>query len=133
MKTGKPLTKQQCREIAKETFLWCINKFGNPLKTLEPSLKVSFNKSNKYNYGLYYNRVISVFPLVCETERLIIRTVIHEYRHFLQMPKMSNMSQYSKLCEEFDYENHPLEIDAREFEKLHYPKCRAYLKRKGVI
>jgi hypothetical protein len=133
METGKTLTKQQCREIAKQTFVWCLNKFGNPLKTLEPSLKVSFNKSNKCNYGLYDTRVITVFPLVCETETQIIRTVIHEYRHFLQMPKISNMSQYSKLCEEFNYENHPLEIDAREFEKLHYSKCRAYLKRKGVI
>jgi len=127
------MDKKQAKIIANETFNWCIKKFGNPLKTLKPSLKISFIKSNKCNYGLYNSRVITVFPLVCETERLIIRTVIHEYRHFLQMPKISNMSQYSKLCEEYDYENHPLEIDAREFEQLHYKSCRAYLKRKGII
>lgn len=127
------MDKKTAKIIAKETFEWCLNKFGNPLKTVKPSIKVSYNKANKRNYGYYNSRVIYVFPLVCETERLIIRTVIHEYRHFLQMPKISNMSQYSKLSEEYSYDNHPLEIDARQFESEYYPKCRTYLKRKGII
>jgi hypothetical protein len=127
------IDKKHARIIAKETFNWCLNKFGNPLKTLEPKIKVSFIKSNTDYYGLYNSRLITVFPNVCKNERLIIKTVLHEYRHFLQMPKINNMSQYSKLSKEYDYENHPLEIDAVNFEKEHYKSCRAFLKRKGII
>jgi hypothetical protein len=49
------------------------------------------------------------------------------------MPKLANMSQYYKLCEKYDYENHPLEIDAINFQKKYYSSCRRSLKRKGVL
>ena len=69
----------------------------------------------------------------CGNEKIVILTVLHEFRHFLQMPKIHNMSQYYKLFEKYNYENHPLEIDAIKFQKEHYSACRRTLKRKGVI
>ena len=133
MKNDKILTKKESKDLAKATMDWCLNKFGNPLKTLNPSLKVSFNKRNVRNYGLYYNRTVIVFPNVCQTRTRIIKTVIHEYCHFLQMPKLSNLSRYSKLYDKYGYYEHPLEIEARNFENEHYRSCWNSLKRKGVI
>jgi hypothetical protein len=127
------ITRERATEIAKSTFDWCLYKFGNPLKTLEPKLNVSFDRRVKKYYGHYNSRVISVFPIVCGSERVIILTVLHEFRHFLQMPKIHNMSQYYKLWEKYDYENHPLEIDAIKFQNEHYSFCRRSLKRKGVL
>jgi hypothetical protein len=127
------ITREKSIEIAKVTFDWCLSKFGNPLKTLEPKLNVSFDRRVKNYYGNYSDRVVSVFPIVCGDERTIILTVLHEFRHFLQMPKIHNMSQYYKLFEKYNYENHPLEIDAIKFQKEHYSSCRRTLKRKGVI
>ena len=133
MITNNNLTREQSIKIAESTFNWCLTKFGNPLKTAGPRLNVSFDKRIKRYYGHYHNRVISVFPNVCGNERIIILTVIHEFRHFLQMPKLSNISQYYKLCKKYDYENHPLEVDAINFQNEHYSSCRRSLKRKGVL
>ena len=133
MITNNNLTREQSIKIAESTFNWCLTKFGNPLKTAGPRLNVSFDKRIKRYYGHYHNRVISVFPNVCGNERIIILTVIHEFRHFLQMPKLSNISQYYKLCEKYDYENHPLEVDAINFQNKNYLSCRRSLKRKGVL
>lgn len=133
MKNTKTLTPEESIKIAEATMEWCLKKFGNPLKTHTPSLKVSFDRRVKNNYGEYYNKVVKVYPNVCETSNRIIRTVIHEYCHFLQMPKLHNLSRYSKLYKKYGYDNHPFEIEARLYEKIYYSSCRSSLKRNGVI
>lgn len=127
------IDKKYAKLIANETLNWCINKFGNPLKTCSPILKVSYNRAIKNRYGVYFERVIEVYPLVCENEKTMVRAIIHEFRHFLQMPKLRDMSKYYKLSETHNYSEHPLEIDAFDFEKKNYQKCLRYLKRKKLI
>lgn len=125
------MTKKQ--QVAEETFKWCLKKFGNPLKTKTPSLIVNHDRRFKKNCGEYYERILTIYTNVCTTNTLVIKTVIHEYRHFLQMPRKGDMSKYEKMALRYNYNENPLEIDAFSFEKLNYTKCKKYLKRKGVI
>jgi hypothetical protein len=54
---------------------------------------------------IYYNNIGSLEEL--------IRTVIHEYQHYLQSP--SWMTRYYKMG--YDYSNHPYEIAAYKEEE----------------
>ena len=55
-------TKQELRQVVKDTFEWCVNKFGSPLKSREvPKLRVRFT-GRKNLCGYYYKRELFVFP-----------------------------------------------------------------------
>lgn len=130
---GNTLTKEQYIQIAESAFNWCINKFGNPLKTFNPTINISFDRRCKKMYGYYFDKEIVVYPNVCENKTRLIKTVIHEYCHYLQMPKLNNITKYNKLFEKYGYDNHPLEVEARMYEEKYYKACYAKLKRDGII
>lgn len=120
--------------IVEKTYEWCVNKFGSPLKSgIVPDLEISKNYRFKEFQGEYSERLITIYAHNCKSISGLIRVVIHEYTHFLQMPKINDMGKYNKLSEKFSYELNPMEIEARESELKHYRNCYAYLKRNGVI
>ena len=120
--------------IVEKTYEWCVNKFGSPLKSGSvPDLEVSKNYRFKEAQGEYSERLITIYAHNCKSISGLIRVVIHEYTHFLQMPKINDMAKYDKLSKNFSYETHPMEIEAYESELKHYRTCYAYLKRNGVI
>jgi len=109
-------------EIAKNAFIWCINEFGSPIKSL-PKLTVKTDKRIRKKYGQYINKEITIYLSTCKTKSKIVRTIIHEYTHFLQMPKAKDIKVYYKLLETFEYDKHPFELQARMYEKEYYNKC----------
>jgi uncharacterized protein YbgA (DUF1722 family) len=120
--------------IIEKTYEWCVNKFGSPLKSgITPDLEISKNYRFKDFQGEYSERLITIYAHNCKSISGLIRVVIHEYTHFLQMPKINDTRKYSKLSDKFSYESHPMEIEAFESELKHYRTCYAYLKRNGVI
>ena len=56
----------------------------------------------------------------------MVQTVIHEYAHYMQPIK----SSYNKLLKEYGYDDHPMEIEAREIEKEYYKDCWNKIKNK---
>jgi tRNA isopentenyl-2-thiomethyl-A-37 hydroxylase MiaE len=98
-----------------------------------PDLEVSKNYRIKGLQGEYSERLITIYAHNCKSISGLIRVVIHEYTHFLQMPKMNDMSKYEKLCKKFSYETHPMEIEAYESELKHFRNCLKYLQRRNVI
>ena len=120
--------------IVEKTYEWCVNKFGSPLKSgIVPDLEISKNYRFKEFQGEYSDRLITIYAHNCKSISGLIRVVIHEYTHFLQMPKMNDMSKYEKLCKKFSYETHPMEIEAYESELKHFRNCLKYLQRRNVI
>jgi len=109
-------------EIAENAFIWCINEFGSPIKSL-PKLTVKTDKRIRKKYGQYINKEITIYLSTCKTKSKIVRTIIHEYTHFLQMPKAKDIKVYYKLLETFEYDKHPFELQARMYEKEYYNKC----------
>jgi|LakMenE01Jun11ns_1017448.scaffolds.fasta_scaffold8679846_1 hypothetical protein len=122
------------KQIVEATYEWCVNKFGSPLKSgIVPDLEISKNYRFKDFQGEYSERLITIYAHNCKSISGLIRVVIHEYTHFLQMPKMNDMSKYEKLCKKFSYETHPMEIEAYESELKHFRNCLKYLQRRNVI
>jgi Zn-dependent peptidase ImmA (M78 family) len=81
-----------------------------PTKTL-PKIYLSDDKRFKTKYGDYQNKLITVYLNTCNTKKRIIETVLHEYCHFLQMPKNSDMVKYQYYSLFYDYHYHPLELE----------------------
>lgn len=122
------------KQIVEATYEWCVNKFGSPLKSgIVPDLEISKNYRFKDVQGEYSERLITIYTHNCKSISGLIRVVIHEYTHFLQMPKMNDMSKYEKLSKKFSYETHPMEIEAYESELKHFRNCLKYLQRRNVI
>jgi hypothetical protein len=122
------------KQIVEATYEWCVNKFGSPLKSgIVPDLEISKNYRFKDFQGEYSERLITIYAHNCKSISGLIRVVIHEYTHFLQMPKMNDMSKYEKLSKKFSYETHPMEIEAYESELKHFRNCLKYLQRRNVI
>lgn len=111
------LTRAQLRRVAKETINYCIRTMGTNPKLPVPAVSV-LNRGRSRNYGQYdtNKNKIEIFHNVCGDVRMLIRTIIHEYTHYLQ-----DMKQYWKLFKKVGYDNHPLELESRSNEKLYSP------------
>lgn len=119
--------------VAQETLKWCLKTFGNPLKKKTPFIKFVKDRRFKKFCGEYYCKEITIYGNVCKSTTTVVKTVIHEFMHFLQMPRNKDMEKYAKLQRKYDYRNNPYEIEAFSFEKEHYKACKEHLKLKGVI
>jgi len=131
----KKLPVKNAKQIIVETFNWCVEKFGTPLKNGElPDLNVSYMRnSDCFAYFCSMDREITIFPYMIQSKSMLIRSVIHEYTHFLQMPHRKNYRKYTKLEENFGYDNNPLEVEAYEAELKYYRTCYSYLNTKGIV
>ena len=58
---------------------------------------------------------IVVYPLAIINEEELIRTIVHEYQHYLQDP-----DEMERLNEKHDYYSHPFEIEAYAIEDRDY-------------
>lgn len=114
-------------KIAKLTYKWCEMTFGHPLKTAICDFKISRDKRVSLLLGYYMDREMKVYITNTRSYSELIRTVIHEYTHYLQMPKLSDNSKYYKLDEKYGYENNPMEIEARDAEDKYIVACRKYV------
>lgn len=118
--------------IAEETFNWCCQHLGTPIKSF-PKLKVITDRRYKQRFGEYENKEITVFLNTCRHRKDIIGTIIHEYTHFLQMPRKKDVDKYHRLSETHLYRSHPYEIEAEQYADFFTEPCLKHLRRKGVI
>ena len=120
-------------KIANAAFEWCKRVFEVKQTEFDVKIVVSFDKRVKRMYGHYSNGVIYVYPSLCRSRKRLIETVLHEYKHFMQMPYANSMINYFALNVHFDYVSHPYEIEANEFAKKEYKRCYASLQRKKIL
>lgn len=119
-------TKQELRQVVKQTLQWCVDNFGSPLKSGEvPKVRVRFT-GNKGLCGYYRKRELYVFPHNLTSLKDLVSTVVHEYTHFLQMPKLNDMSKYYRLYEVDGYDNQ-FEREAFAAEKKYTKKVMKHL------
>lgn len=132
---NKKLPVKNAKRIIEESFNWCVNKFGTPLKNGElPNLNILYvRNSDCFAYFCSVDREITIHPFMIDSKSMLIRCVIHEYTHFLQMPHRKNYQKYTKLEKSFGYDNNPLEVEAYEAELKYYRTCYSHLKRNGIV
>lgn len=119
------LTRTALRRVAKETLNYCISTMGtNPSKPV-PAVSVVYRGRSR-NYGLFdvKKNKIEAHHNICGDVKMIIRTIIHEYTHYLQ-----DMERYWIIYKTTGYDNHPDEKEAQRNEKLYTP-CWKEIKKK---
>lgn len=119
------LTRTQLRRVAKETINYCVSTMGIKPNLPVPAVSVQ-NRGGSRRYGQYdvKNNKIEICYNVCGDLKMMIRTIIHEYTHYLQ-----DMDNYWIVYKEVGYNNHPDELEARSNEKLYSP-CWKIIKNK---
>jgi len=119
-------------KVAERCFDWCKSKFGSPIsgnsKKVYPNLILDGDRRRKKLYGQYSPTEIKVFLNVCKTKKEIVSTIIHEYTHFLQMPK--SIKPYHKIQDKFEYFDNPFEKEAILAETKFTKKCLKQIKNK---
>lgn len=119
------LSKKERRDICLLTLDWCVKNMGRSYRGV-PNLRVIQSKNGKY-FGLYEpskpHHEIIIYYNVCESIYRLISTTIHEYQHSLQKVRKS----YNKLYNEYGYDSHPMEVEARQAEKL-WHRCWSDIK-----
>jgi len=121
------LTTPQIRMVVCETIKWCETNLGvkSKSRTLEYCVRTLGEKYTPA-YGMYdpvKNRIY-VFRNYAPTVKMVVKSVLHEYTHFLQ-----NLRYYGKTLAKVGYDKHPQELEARVMEEL-YSNCWKEIKRK---
>ena len=113
---------------------WCKKNMEFPKHhKYYPTVEIKYYKNKKLGDYLLQSRKITIYVNNHLTIEELVDTCIHEYTHYLQMPKVSQQLEYTKYNKTKGYFNNPYEIDAREKAKFYTPKCIKDFKKLGYI
>lgn len=115
-------SKKKFKNISKTILELCPHYMGYPtpnrLNGILPKLSVHNNENgNCCGYFDSFELTIRIYPKFIRSKLDHVRTIIHEYTHYVQMYDSSRLnSKYSKFNESLGYEDNPFEVEARENE-----------------
>ena len=121
--------------FVKAVLCWAVKNIPNPNKRNKiPGLEVSYTKP-KIKHGIYYSNTKSMCIYVNTHATLLelCDTILHEYKHHLDMPTQAHQKQYNTYTETVGYFDNPFEIAAREFALQHRDKCMRDLYHLGYL
>jgi len=124
------LTFSQTTSIAISVIDWCEKNIGVNWRYPRPKITllggIIDNMSNT-TYGEYcvVDNLISINLERNVYVRCLIKTIIHEYTHYLQPIR----TKYQKLAKKHGYYDNPLEVEARYNEETRYKDCFKHLKK----
>ena len=138
-KKYKPKQKQSLN-VSKSKFIsqvieWCKQNLEHPkYHKYYPIVEVLYYKNQKRN-GVYLpaNLTIKIFVNNHHNIETLVNTIIHEYTHYLQMPRKIDQLEYAKYNKYKGYFNNPYEVEAREKAAFYTPLCIDALKNLGCI
>ena len=116
----KKMTTPELRGLVCETIKWCETNIGKKYKSRTLKYRV-LTLGEKYTpaYGMYCpdKNTLYVFRNHAPTVKMVIKSVLHEYTHFMQ-----NLRWYGHTLAKVGYNKHPQELQARGME-FFYDKC----------
>jgi len=114
------LTTPEIRKVVCEAIKWCETNIGTKHKRRTLKFRV-LTLPDRYTpaYGMYdpRNNTLYVFRNHAKDVKMVIRSVLHEYTHFMQ-----NLRYYTSVLNKVGYNKHPLEQQARGMEYF-YSDC----------
>jgi hypothetical protein len=133
------MEQRNLKKISHLILEWCVNNLGKPNKKHDPLILTVSNISNFEKHGLseekgVYDPIdteITIYRYNLSSIEDLVKTVIHEYTHFLQMPNSRYCRMYDKYDDEHGYWDNPLEVEARNNENKYYVECMEFLKIKN--
>jgi hypothetical protein len=108
---------------------WCIQNYGRSKYAPYPHISYKkFKDHEDQDLDGYYEPLENIIYINSDIKKLeeldyLVSTIIEEYTHYKQSD-----SQYQKLAEKFDYDDHPFEIAAKKLAKKDTKKCISYLR-----
>ena len=123
----KKLSKFEIKSIVNHTLNWCSdNMCINNRRKYKFQISVKKQVTGDKRYGEFncISNKMTIFYDNCDNVKDIVTTVIHEYTHYLQPVR----SYYGVLAKLYDYDYHPMEVEARRNEKFYYKKAWRYVK-----
>ena len=99
-------------QYIKQVVKWCAETLSEENRKIKfPQVEVSYYKSKKFA-GVYYSASKTICIYVNNNSNLLelTDTIIHEYKHHLDMPNQSQQKLYTKYTEDYGYENNPFFI-----------------------
>jgi regulator of PEP synthase PpsR (kinase-PPPase family) len=112
------------KKMVENVLQWCETNHSIPKKRGKLSYKINYYNHTKLE-GCYcgYNKNITVY--ITPEKRIIdvVDTLLHEYQHHIDMRTQKEVKLYFKQLNHFGYDNHPMEISAREFARQHRDEC----------
>lgn len=121
--------------FVKAVLSWALENIPNPNKRNKiPGLEISYTKP-KTKHGIYYSNTKSMCIYVNTHATLLelCDTILHEYKHHLDMPTQAHQKQYNTYTETVGYFDNPFEKAAREFALQHRDKCMQDLYHLGYL
>jgi hypothetical protein len=106
---------------------WCSRSLGvNNRRKYKFQISVRKQLKGDKRYGEFncITNQMTIFYDNCDNIKDLVTTVIHEYTHYLQPVR----TYYGALARHYDYNNHPMEIEARTNEIAYYSKAWKYVK-----
>lgn len=116
---NKLISKYQFETLAKFILSWCPNYMGYPSrKPYLPKLHISYNQSSEF-VGEYDNNKKTIYVCYYQIRSMfdLIKTIIHEYTHYIQLYNTEEDRKYTRLIKKYYYWNHPFEVKARKNEE----------------
>jgi hypothetical protein len=119
------LSVRQIRSIVCETIRWCETNLGTKRYGVNYSVR-TLRKGYTPCYGCYDDsrKTIMVFRNHAPDVKMVVRSVLHEYTHYLQ-----NLRWYNNTLKKVGYDKHPQELEARMSETM-YSICWNNIKNK---
>jgi hypothetical protein len=132
----KLLTKTETLSFADTTGIanavidWCENNIGTNWRYPKPRLTLLGGIVDYMPNTVYGEYDVEDNLIIINLERnvyvrCLIKTIIHEYTHYLQPIK----TKYQKLAKKHGYYDNPLEVEARYNENTKYRDCFKHLKK----
>lgn len=123
------LTTPQLRKIVGEVIKFMKENAGKRKRWRESTfkykvIKQSSGKQKVCGWYSYKSNTLVIFKNNCIDVKFVIRTVLHEYTHYLQ-----NLRHYQSILKKVGYKDHPLEIHANAMEYF-YPRVWKSIKNK---
>jgi hypothetical protein len=128
------------KKFIQEVIRWGLTNMSyegiEKMKNRSVNLEVSYYKHKKH-YGTYYsfNKKIKVYVNTHSKIDELIDSSLHELCHHFQFctdPKNFE-TRYKRLLDEYTYEKHPMEIEARSIASKYVKPCFNYLVENGFL
>ena len=116
----RKMTTPELRKLVCETIKWCEANIGKKYKSRTLKYRVlTLGEQYTPAYGMYCpdKNTLYVFRNHAPTVKMVIKSVLHEYTHFMQ-----NLRWYGHTLAKVGYKKHPQELQARGME-FFYDKC----------
>jgi uncharacterized membrane protein len=113
------------KKMVENVLKWCELNHSIPIKKSKLSYQIRYYNHTKLD-GCYcgYTKKITIYNIVPEKSIIeVIDSLLHEYKHHIDMKTQKEVRLYFKQLDEIGYDNHPMEISARKFAKQNRDKC----------